>query len=187
MGVVSRLAFLLGGLVAYYYHNAVTNGVTVTVVRKMTCSSERAFQAVTDFDVMPQVNPDIVGYEFIDDPPMHLNMKFSETRRTMGTNSESLVTNLEVIEFTPQQGPQPHARMVADTHGTIWDTTFDVRPAGTGSQEQEEEVAELKISMHARAQKMIPKLTNPIMQVLFRFGLNKHIDGVKTWCENGAG
>ena len=174
--VVVVVAFL-----AYFYHDAVSHGVKVTVVRSMECTSERAFQAVTDFDVMPQISADIMRYEFVDDPPIHLHMKFSETRR-MGKDSE-LVTHLEVTEYNPTE-PQ-HARMVADTHGTIWDTTFDVRPMSTSSSftnEGKEEVV-LEISMVARAHELVPKLLNPILQVLFRMGLNSHIDQVKAWCE----
>ena len=177
MGVLSKAVIVFGALIGHFYYEAVSNGVEVTVLRNMACSSERAFQAVTDFDIMPQISPDVVGYEFVDDPPMHLYMKFSETRR-MGKGSE-LVTHLQVTEYRPQE-PQ-HARMVADTHGTIWDTTFDVRPMSSSDTDGKEVV--LKISMHAQAHELIPKLLNPIMQVLFRSGLNSHIDQVKTWCE----
>lgn len=98
----------------------------------------------------------------------------------MGKDSE-LVTNLEVIEYNPNE-PQ-HARMVANTHGTIWDTTFDVRPTSTDAIEGGEKGVVLEISMDARAHELQPKLLNPVMQVFFRFGLNSHIDQVKAWCE----
>ena len=170
---VSGTVALVGAVLAYLYQDAVRKGVKVTVQRTMTCSAERAFEAVTDFDVMPQISSDVLRYDFVDDPPMHLNMKFSETRK-MG--KDELVTHLQVTEYT-KDSSQPHARMVADTHGTIWDTTFDVVPG-----EKDGDVV-LVIAMHARAHQLLPKLLNPIMQVLFRFGLNSHIDQVKVWCE----
>jgi hypothetical protein len=171
VGPVSSALALLGVVVAYLYQDAVRNGVKVTVQRTMACSTGRAFQAVADFEVMPQISSDILGYDFVDDPPMHWNMRFSERRKMKGS---VLVTHLQVTEFTPPV----HARMVADTHGTIWDTTFDVTP---GEKKQEEVV--LTIQMQARAHEIFPKLLNPIMQVLFRYGLNSHMDHVKVWCE----
>ncbi|CAB9515337.1 expressed unknown protein [Seminavis robusta] len=173
--VFGTLAFV-GAILAYFYQDAVSNGVKITVRRSMSCTAKRAFQAVSDFDVMPKISSDILKYDFVDDPPMHLNMRFSETRK-MGS-SDVLVTNLQVTEYD-NNDKSPHARMVADTHGTIWDTTFDVvRNNSSGDQE-----VILEIAMHARAHQLMPKLLNPIMQVLFRFGLNSHIDQVKIWCE----
>ena len=171
---ISSTVIFAGAVLAYFYQDAVRKGVKVTVQRTMACSSQRAFDAVTNFQVMPQISADIVGYEFVDEPPMHLNMKFSETRK-MGKDNE-LITHLQVTEFE-KDTEQPHARMVADTHGTIWDTTFDVTPG-----EKEGQVV-LTIAMHARAHELFPKFLNPIMQILFRFGLNSHIDQVKIWCE----
>lgn len=173
LGPVSATVALVGAVFAYLYQDAVRNGVKVIVQRTMICSSQRAFQAVTDFEVMPRISADILRFDFVDDPPMHLNMRFSETRK-MGKGE--LVTHLQVTEYN-KDAPEPHARMVADTHGTIWDTAFDVTPS-----EKDGDVV-LVIAMHARAHELMPKLLNPIMQVLFRFGLNSHIDQVKVWCE----
>lgn len=172
LGPISGTVAIIGAVLAYFYQDAVRKGVKVTVQRTIASSKHRAFEAVTDFSVMPQISADILRYDFVDDPPMHLNMRFSETRR-MG--KDELVTNLQVTEFQPEAH---HARMVADTHGTIWDTTFDVTPAADNGKE-----VVLVIAMHARAHELVPKLLNPIMQVLFRFGLNSHIDQVKIWCE----
>ena len=184
-----KLIVASGVFLAYWYSNAVQHGVQITTQRTIACSSARAFAAVTDFEVMPQISEDILGYEFPDDshnkkPEMYLGMEFRERRR-MGTNTP-LVTNLRVTEFRTQdessssEARHPHARMVADTHGTIWDTTFDVYPTSHASSRNE---VILKLSMHARAHEWVPKLINPIMQVLFRYGLNKHMDLVKVWCE----
>jgi hypothetical protein len=166
---------LAGAILAYFYQDAVTNGVKVTVRRSMACSSQRAFRAVTDFEAMALVSTAVVKYNFVDDPPMHLNMRFSETRR-MG-KEDTMVTHLQVTEF---DSIQQHARMVADSHGTLWDTIFDVGPDKTSADNNK---VLLEITMRARAHELVPKLLNPIMQVLFRLGLNSHIDQVKIWCE----
>ena len=70
------------------------------------------------------------------------------------------------------------ARMVADTHGTIWDTTFSVRTVGAD--------VELTIAMDARPHKLLPKLMNPLMKPMFRKGMERHIDKLRAYCEARA-
>lgn len=63
-------------------------------------------------------------------------MRFRELRR-MGNREQ--VTELEVTEWDP-----PHSvRMVADSHGTVWDTLFTISPVEGGTM--------LKLDMDARA------------------------------------
>ncbi len=68
-----------------------------------------------------------------------------------------------------------HTPRVADSHGTVWDTTFTVAPEG--------DATKLTIAMDARAQKLMPKLLHPVFQGLFKQGVESHVDAVTVWCE----
>ena len=96
---------------------------------------------------------------------------FRETRRM---KSKEMVTELEVTEYELNN----YVRMVADSHGTVWDSLFTVKPSGEGT--------EITITMDARAHKLLPKLLNPVFKGLFRRGLEKHMDGFKAYCEQAS-
>jgi len=144
----------------------------VTVTKTINAPSEAIFRAVSDIDNLPNTNPDIVGIEFLTEQRSGVGTRFRETRRMK--KGKELVTELEVTEYDPAG----RVRMVADTHGTIWDTVFTVTPSGTG--------AVLVIEMDCRAHKLLPKLLNPLFKGLFRRGIEKHLDDLKTYCETAA-
>lgn len=144
----------------------------ITVARTIAAPAEAVFGAVTDFDRLSEIDPQIVGVEYLTESRRGLGTRFRETR---DMNGRQLVTELEVTEYVPNE----RARMVADTHGTIWDTVFTVEPAGGG--------VELTIAMDARPHKWLPKLMNPLMKPMFRRGMERHIDKVKGYCEERAG
>jgi len=142
--------------------------IQVTAKRTIHASTDRVFKAITDFGNLPDTNPDIVHIEFLSDRHAGAGTVFRETR---AVNGKRHVTELEVREFDPPG----RARMVADSHGTVWDSVFTVVAAG--------DAAELTIEMDCSAHKLLPKLLNPLLKGLFRKGLEKHIDAVKAYCE----
>ncbi|MBT8484413.1 MAG: SRPBCC family protein, partial [Phycisphaerae bacterium] len=125
----------------------------------------------SDIPNLPETMPDVVKIEFLTDQRVGLGTKFRETRR-MG--KREMVTELDVTEFVEND----HVRMVADSHGTIWDTLFEVTPTGGGT--------ELTLTMDARAHKLLPRIMNPIMKGFFKKGIEKHLDSLKTHCEDKA-
>ena len=173
--------------IAYYYQQCTIHGIYIKSSRQVDgCTPDIAFATVTEFEIMKELSSDILGYEFhnhkSDDdnngngktpqPKVaYLGLKFSETR-SMGKDQEPLVTTLDVTEFDLTTY---HARMVADTHGTIWDTTFDVEETSNG--------VIFNMVMHAKAHELLPKILNPIMQILFRYGISNHMDAIQTWCK----
>ncbi len=88
-------------------------------------------------------------------------------------NGKESTTELEVTDFMENE----RVRMVADSHGTIWDSVFTVKPAGKHT--------ELALTMDAKAHKTLPKFLNPLMKGLIKKGLEKHMDAVKAFCEQG--
>ena len=143
----------------------------VTVKRTINAPSDLIFKAVSEIGNLPNTVPDIVRVEFLSEKQSGVGTMFRETRLM---NGKQHVTELEVTEYDPSG----RVRMVADSHGTIWDSVFTVVPAGAA--------AELTIEMDCRAHKLLPKLLNPLFKGLYRRGMEKHMDTLKSYCETAA-
>ena len=142
---------------------------SVSVKINIQAPIELVFQAVSEIDNLPNTNPDIIKIEFLSDTKSGVGTKFRETR--LMNNRESL-TELEITEFIENE----HIRMVADSHGTIWDSTFTLRSVEPGT--------ELTLTMTAKSHKFLPKLLNPLLKNVYKKGLEKHLTAVKIFCEN---
>ncbi len=140
----------------------------ISVARTIQAPPEVVFQAVTDIGNLPATNPEILRVEFLSEQRAGAGARFRETR-LMGR--KEMDTELEMTEFSPPIS----ARMVSDQGGTVWDTTFVVQPSSSG--------AELQIHMDARAHRLLAKIMNPLLQGLYRKGLQKHLDAVAAYCE----
>jgi hypothetical protein len=80
-------------------------------------------------------------------------------------------TELEVTEYVEND----RIRIVADAHGTVWDTVFTVKTIDGQTR--------LEMVMDAKAQKLTSKLMNPMMKGFLQKALEKDMDAVKTYCE----
>jgi polyketide cyclase/dehydrase/lipid transport protein len=141
---------------------------TVSVTKLINAPEEKVFMAVSDISNLPKTNPDIIKIEFQSDLKSGIGTKFRETRIM---NRKESVTDLEVTEYEENS----YIRMVADSHGTIWDSIFTIKMVG--------EQTELKLTMDAKSQKLLPKLLNPLFKGLYKKGLEKHMEAVKSFCE----
>lgn len=140
-----------------------------TVTRTINSPIETVFKAISDINNFPQVVPEIKNVEFISDNKTGVGVRFRETRLM---NNKEAITELEVTDYVKND----RIRMVADSHGTIWDSIFTVKPV--------EGQTELNLTMDAKARKLLPKLLNPLLEGLYKKGVEKHMDAVKTFCEN---
>ena len=140
----------------------------VTVRRRIDAPAERVFHAISNISGLPETHPDIVKVEFIGELQSGIGTRFREFRK-MG--SKEHITELEITEWEVPS----HTRMVAENHGTLWDTQFDVTCHGHQS--------ELTIAMDARGTHIMAKIMTFLFQRLFRKGLSQHIDYVKSHCE----
>lgn len=140
----------------------------VTVEGAVAARPETVFRAVTDVEHLPELDDQIVGIEFLTDQRSGRGTRFRETR---SMNGREMVTELEITEWVEGE----RARMVADTHGTVWDTLFTVRPDGAG--------CVLVIDMDARPHKLLPRIMNPLMKRFFRKGIEGHVEKVRAHCE----
>ena len=143
----------------------------VAVRRSIEAPVETVFRAVSEIEHFPTIQPDVVAIEFLTGSRTGLGTRFRETRRQ---GKREMVTELEVTEHLDNE----RVRMVTDSHGTVWDTLFEVRPSGAHS--------ELEITMDARPHKLLPRIMNPLMKGFFRKGMNTFIDLLRDHCEAQA-
>ena len=116
--------------------------MTRTIVsRTVDTSLDVVFKAVSDIGNLPNTVPDILKVEFLSDLRSGVGTRFRETRLMKGKES---TTELEVTEFIDNE----HVRMVAESHGTVWDSVFAVK--ATGGQ------TELVLTMDAKATSSCP-------------------------------
>ena len=120
----------------------------VVVKKSIAAPVERVFDTVAHIEEFSQVVPQITKIEFLTEQKTGVGTRFRETRLMKGKEA---ATELEVTEYEPPR----KVRIVADSHGTVWDTVFTVSPVGGG--------AELEMVMDAKAYKLLPKLMNPLV------------------------
>ena len=140
----------------------------LTITRTINAPIESVFQTVADIRQFSQAIPHIERFEFLSDVPSGVGTQVRETRRMKG---KEMTTELEVTEYVEHD----HVRMVADSHGTVWDTLFTVRPNGAAT--------ELTLTMDARAYKLIPKVMNPLILGMIKKAVASDMDDVKVFCE----
>ncbi len=140
-----------------------------TVVhRTIAAPVTQVFATVSDIRMMAQALPHVVRYEFLSRTHSGLGTRFREVRLMRGKESP---TELEITEYAVDR----HVRMVADSHGTIWDTLFAV--AGDDSQ------TELTLTMDARAYKLLPRIINRFIKGMITKAVEEDADLIKAFCE----
>lgn len=144
-----------------------------TASRTIHAPIETVFDTVAHIENYSNAIPQIVDVEFLSDVRSGVGTRFRETR-LMGRAKAS--TELEVTEYVEND----HIRLVTDTHGTVWDSVFTVKPAAGGG-------VELTLVMDANAHKFLAKLMNPLVRGVIRRALEKDMDAVKAFCEARAG
>jgi uncharacterized protein YndB with AHSA1/START domain len=140
----------------------------IIVTRSIKAPVERVFQTVADIQQFSKAVPRIVKYEFLSAVKSGVGTRFRETSVMKGKEA---TTELEVTEHVPNE----HVRMVADSHGVVWDSVFTVKP--------EQERTELTLAMDARAYKFLPKLMYPLMYSIIAKSIANDMDSVKKFCE----
>lgn len=141
----------------------------ITSTRFINAPLDLVFKTVADIQNFSKAIPNIVDVEFLSDQKSGVGTCFRETREMNGREAS---TELEVTEYKEND----HIRLVADSHGTVWDSVFRVEETADGTK--------LTLVMDANAYKLLPKLMNPIMKYFIKKELDKDMDAVKSYCEN---
>lgn len=127
------------------------------------------FAAIAHPENFERVAPQLKRIEFLSETRRGTGTRFRETRLMKGREA---VTELEITEYAENT----FVRMVADTHGTVWDTLFTVTPEGDGTR--------LTLSMDARPHAWAQKLIVPLIRKVVAGAVEEDMRSVKAWCEN---
>ena len=142
--------------------------VLMIIKRTINAPTDVVFKTVADINQFSQAIPHIIKVEILSDVKSGVGTRFRETRLMKGKEA---TTELEVTEYTEND----RIRIVADSHGTVWDTLFTVKA--------KDEQTLLTMIMDARAYKLLPKLINPMVKGVIKKAIAKDMDAVKVFCE----
>lgn len=140
----------------------------ISVTTTIDAPLEKVFQTVGDIRNFSKAVPDIVDVEMLSEVTTGKGTRFRETREINGREAS---TELKVTEHVENK----HIRLVADSHGTVWDSVFTVSESNGRT--------ELKLVMEAKAYKLLSKLMNPLMKGFIKKALQKDMEAVKRYCE----
>lgn len=143
-----------------------------TVTRTIRAPMERVFDILAHTENYSKAVPSILRVEHLAETTRGVGTRFRETR-LMGKCEVACV--LEVTEYEPHS----KLRIVTDTSGTVWDTTFTLEPAGSGT-------VNMTMVMDAKPHKFMAKIFNPMIKGMVRKGIEKDMDAVKEYCEAHA-
>jgi uncharacterized membrane protein len=142
-----------------------------TVHRVIAAPVEVVFNTVADIRQFSQAVPRIMKYEFLSQLKSGLGTRFRETSHMQ--SGQEVTTELEITEYVPNE----RVRMVADTHGTIWNSVFTVKSAGAQT--------ELVLVMDAHPHTLLTRVMNPLIKSMVQKALAQDMNLVKAFCENG--
>lgn len=139
-----------------------------TSTRAIAAAPSRVFRAVADPEEFHKAIPGGSRIEYLTPTRNGVGTKFRSTRISKGKPSSF---EMEVTEFVPEE----HVRIVNVTHGTLWDSTFSVRPNGASTV--------LTLTMDARTDRLIARLMNRLVGPIVQRALERDLDAVKAYCE----
>ncbi len=143
----------------------------IVVEREVEAPIDRVFRTVAHIEEFQRAVPHIVRVDFLSDVKTGVGTRFRETRLMKGKEAE---TELETTEYVEND----RVRMVADSHGTVWDTVFSVTESGG--------VTHLTLSMDARPHELLSRLTVPLIKGMVRKAVEGDMDLVKEYCERSV-
>ena len=140
----------------------------MTITRLINAPIDFVFDTVANISEFSQAIPHIVKVEFLTDQQSGVGTRFRETRLMKGKEA---TTELEVTEYVENE----QIRLVADSHGSIWDTVFNV--------ESDDGQTELTMTMDAKPYTLMQKLMIPMIMGMITKAVEKDMDAVKEFCE----
>lgn len=143
----------------------------ITVTRTIDAPIETVFKTVADIREFPKAVPAVVNVEILSEVQSGLGARFRETRLFGGKEAAE---EFEVTEYVEND----RIRLVTDSHGTVWDSVFQVS--------REDQATRLTLTMNAKAYKLLPKLINPLMKGMIQSAVGKDMDSIKSYCEQAA-
>jgi carbon monoxide dehydrogenase subunit G len=139
-----------------------------SVTRHIDAPVATVFATLADLDRYARAIPHIVRIEYLNDRRAAVGSRFRETRLM---NGKEVSTELEVTELEPNE----RLRMVADTHGTVWDSVFTVAPEGDGTR--------LSMVMNSRSRSLVARAMIAMIGGRLRTAVEHDMDLLKAFCE----
>ena len=139
-----------------------------TITKKIDAPIGDVFRTVAEINRFSKAIPHITKVEFLSEAKTGAGTTFRETRLMRG---KEVSTVLEITEYIEND----HVRLVADSHGTVWDSLFTVEP--------DEDLTRLTLVMDATPKTFMSKLTVPLFRRLVAKAIEKDMDAVKAFCE----
>lgn len=138
------------------------------VTRTIDAPVDVVFRTVAHIDEFAKAIPHIVNVEYLSNVKTGVGARFRETRRM---KSREVATELEVTEYRVND----RVRLVADNHGTVWDTVFAVAP--------ERGRTRLTMTMDATTGRLLNKVMLFMIGGMVRRAIEQDMDAVKRYCE----
>ena len=144
----------------------------ITVNRTIRASQDLVFRTVADATLFAKAVPHVVKIAYLSDIKTGVGTRFRETRK-MGNRETT--TELRVTEYAENE----YIRLVADSHGTIWDSLFTIEPLA-------DEKTRLTLTMKAKPQKLLPRFLTPFFKNTMTKALANDMDAIKVFCEKAT-
>lgn len=144
---------------------------TTTINRTINAPVEEVFDTIAHIQNFQKAIPHITNVEILSDVESGVGTRFRETRM-MGKREAT--AEMEVTEYVKDE----RVRIVSDSHGTVWDSLFTLKPGAEGAQ--------LEFVMEARPYKFIQKLMVPLMKGMVAKAIEMDMDAVKAYCEGNG-
>lgn len=144
----------------------------IVVTREINAPIDVVFRTVAHIEEFAKVQPQIVDVAFLTEQRTGVGTQFRETRMMKGKEAE---TELEVTEYRINES----IRLIADSHGAVWDTVFEVSTQGDKTL--------LTMTMEARPYQFMQRLMLPLIRSMICKLVVKDMDRVKLYCEDTPG
>ena len=141
----------------------------IEVFRSIRAPVGTVFKTVSDIQEFSETLPHVVKFEFLSDIHGGVGTRFRETRLM---NGKEATTELEITEYTENE----RVRMIADSHGAIWDTIYSLAEEG--------DKTALTMTMNAKSYKMLARVMNFLFKGIIKKAVERDMDLVKAFCEN---
>ncbi len=138
------------------------------ITKEIAAPVPAVFAVLSNAEQFAAALPHVVRTEFVSEQRSGLGTVFRETRSLRG---REMTFELQVTEYETDR----KVRMVTESHGTVWDTLFEVEPDG--------EHTRLIVSSDAISERLLPKIRNWLFRGMMAKAVANDLDLLKAYVE----
>ncbi len=143
----------------------------INILKKINAPIATVFNTIADIREFAKARPHVIECGITSTVVYGVGTRFYEIRKI--DNRETKI-EFEITEFEKDN----KVRIVSDSHGAIWDTTFTV--------ESELNVTKLTMVMDVKAYSMISHLMSPKVLGKIKSSIDGDMDMIKEYCEKSS-